>query len=79
MAEFYDPNEDDFGAELRGTVISGGGSQDHAMSVFPSSMDFDPNAAAQSVGSGLSEIMSNNQVLTVLLLLGAVYVFRARQ
>lgn len=79
MAEFYDPNEDDFGADLRGTVISGGGSLEHSMSVMPSTgMWSDPYAASQAVGSGLSEIMGNNQVIALVVVLAAVYLFRAR-
>lgn len=79
MAEFFDPNEDDFGAELRGTIISGGGSLEQSMSVMPSQGAWtDPHAAVQSVGSGLSEIMGNNQVLALVVVVAAVYLFRSR-
>lgn len=76
MSEFFDPNEDDAGAELRGTVISGGGSLEQTMTSKPSfGRDSQPNAAAQTIS--FSDLGSNPQILTLGLVVLGVYLFRS--
>lgn len=76
MSEFFDPNEDDFGAELRGTTISGGGSLDQSMTSRPSyGMDSQPNAAAQTIS--FTDLSSNPQILTLGLIAAGIYFFRS--